>query len=682
LLQPSSRKIIQALQVRNRELVKQRNEISTSTAEGRAKIALLNQEIDKNNTTIRTNVSQLEKQKINIGNYASALDGVIPGLGGFVQGTQAMTTASRTFIATPIGAIIGAIGLALGALIAYFKGSEEGQNRLNRIMNIGGAIMEKVMDVVEGFGGALFEAFTNPKKAITDLVDLIKDNLVNRFKAFAVIIEGIKKLDFKQIADGTIQLTTGIENGTNKIKELGKEIEKQSKDAADRADRLSKLQESINKKERDLTVQRAKTARDVAKIVIEAQDLEGEARIKKMDEAIALEKNLLETEKSLAADKLALANMVAEDDPTIENKQAQADAVANFFKAEESYHTGIRRLNAQRVAAEEELKKAREKGDEEETKKKLENLERLKAAEAGLREVKLQQAIDNATTSEERVNAEIELENFRRDTLLENTELLASEREFIIAESEARIADIKKKAADETAKNEKSANEKSLAANKSITEARINLTSQIGNAIGQLAGKNKALAITAILIEKAAAIAQIISNTAIANLKAIATSPLTFGQPWVGINTATGIVAGIGVAASAASSISQIGGFAEGGLTGTRINERHGTPINRANGDNLLATVRKGEVILNERQQAALGGPRTFQAIGVPGFAEGGFTGLTQTNIAHRSSMQAAEIERVVASVMRSFPPIVTTIEDINAGQQRVNQIVERSTVI
>ena len=39
-----------------------------------------------------------------------------------------------------------------------------------------------------------------------------------------------------------------------------------------------------------------------------------------------------------------------------------------------------------------------------------------------------------------------------------------------------------------------------------------------------------------------------------------------------------------------------------------------------ANGDNVLAFVKPGEVILNERQQAALGGATTFASIGVPGF--------------------------------------------------------------
>lgn len=42
------------------------------------------------------------------------------------------------------------------------------------------------------------------------------------------------------------------------------------------------------------------------------------------------------------------------------------------------------------------------------------------------------------------------------------------------------------------------------------------------------------------------------------------------------------------------------------------------------NGDNVLATVKTGEVILNEEQQKRLGGAKTFAQIGVPGFASGG----------------------------------------------------------
>jgi len=71
--------------------------------------------------------------------------------------------------------------------------------------------------------------------------------------------------------------------------------------------------------------------------------------------------------------------------------------------------------------------------------------------------------------------------------------------------------------------------------------------------------------------------------------------------------------------------------FAGGGrtlpvLSGKRITSGDGAPIWRANGDNLLATVKTNEVILNEEHQRRAGGAAFFRSIGVPGFAQGGST--------------------------------------------------------
>jgi hypothetical protein len=70
--------------------------------------------------------------------------------------------------------------------------------------------------------------------------------------------------------------------------------------------------------------------------------------------------------------------------------------------------------------------------------------------------------------------------------------------------------------------------------------------------------------------------------------------------------------------------------FATGGrvhpLRNGKISASQNIPT-QPNGDRVLATVRPGEVILNESQQKLLGGHRTFRSIGVPGFASGGITG-------------------------------------------------------
>lgn len=119
-------------------------------------------------------------------------------------------------------------------------------------------------------------------------------------------------------------------------------------------------------------------------------------------------------------------------------------------------------------------------------------------------------------------------------------------------------------------------------------------------------------------------------------------------------------------------------GFASGGaLSGTRINSSHGRPIRRSNGDNLLATVKTGEVILNERQQAALGGSRTFRAIGVPGFADGGNTSLTASSIARSSESRSASNELFAAISQMKF---AVSVEDINEGQTRVDVIESMAT--
>lgn len=82
--------------------------------------------------------------------------------------------------------------------------------------------------------------------------------------------------------------------------------------------------------------------------------------------------------------------------------------------------------------------------------------------------------------------------------------------------------------------------------------------SAVGDLLQNLSEENKALMITGIIVEKVGAISQIIANTSIANTKALAAFPLTFGQPFVGINTASAAVSIAATAASAAKAISAI----------------------------------------------------------------------------------------------------------------------------
>jgi len=83
-------KSISQANAQNRELIATRNQVNATTTEGQKAIELINAKLDQNNNFIRENSSALEKQKQNVGNYKSALEGVDGILSQFgINGQQA-----------------------------------------------------------------------------------------------------------------------------------------------------------------------------------------------------------------------------------------------------------------------------------------------------------------------------------------------------------------------------------------------------------------------------------------------------------------------------------------------------------------------------------------------------------------------------------------------------------------
>ena len=121
----------------------------------------------------------------------------------------------------------------------------------------------------------------------------------------------------------------------------------------------------------------------------------------------------------------------------------------------------------------------------------------------------------------------------------------------------------------------------------------------------------EAIRIKAAKEEKRIAIIQAIIQGALAFQRALAQGSFLLAIP-------TGIAAAAQIATIAAQPL------AEGGVvTGQRVNQKQNIPT-RSNGDNVLAYVKRGEVVLNQRQQSLLGGSPTFRRIGIKGFADGG----------------------------------------------------------
>src|SRR5690606_20984135 len=180
------------------------------------------------------------------------------------------------------------------------------------------------------------------------------------------------------------------------------------------------------------------------------------------------------------------------------------------------------------------------------------------------------------------------------------------------------------------------------------SNARLQLEREKNMAIWQsradLAGALSQLLGEETLLGKAAAIAQATINTYLGVTQALASLPPP--ASWIAAATSlatglgavgqiTGISASVGSAnipeysggtateSQAIAAINAVPPFAKGGKV------KGGRRIKRSNGDNVLATLKTGEVVLTEQHQRALGGDSVFSAIGVPGFANGGMVGST-----------------------------------------------------
>ena len=228
--------------------------------------------------------------------------------------------------------------------------------------------------------------------------------------------------------------------------------------------------------------------------------------------------------------------------------------------------------------------------------------------------------------------------------------------------------------------------------NENKLQGRLQVLRGLSQIAGQETALGKAIATASVAYEQYKSISSIISNLGIANAKAVSASPLTFGQPWVGVNTVkAGIDIGASVAggvkaiadingASAISNIAggvstviggvkKIQGFADGGL----IND--GTSISRANGDDVLITAKKGEVILNENQQSLLGGANTFSRIGVPGFATGGLIGASnlqsvQSSISNNQNVAEVSENAILQITDAIYQGSQVGLRDLNTDLQ------------
>lgn len=252
--------------------------------------------------------------------------------------SKAMQVFRVSMLAVPIIAFVAAIA----SLVSYFKKTDEGAAKLSGIMGGLGAVVNIVTGYLAKFGEWLFTAASsaaNFQTALKDLGDAIVENVINRFKAVLVYGEAIALLFERKWAeaalkatDATIQLTSGITDGTAKMRALGEEMSKAGKEAYDLALAFDALEDA----ERNHSFAAAQAHKEITNLIIQSKNrtLAEKERLAIIDKASSLETAIVEKSLELAKQRAALIireNQLLRDNTTISNKAA-SDQVENILK--------------------------------------------------------------------------------------------------------------------------------------------------------------------------------------------------------------------------------------------------------------------------------------------------------------------------------------------------------------
>jgi len=411
--------------------------------------------------------------------------------------------AFKLLAANPVVAVIGALVGIFLALKKSLESTAEGQAVLNRISQAFSGILGPILATLEKVAVPIFEK-------LAQVLEFVAGGFSKAAQALGISSAKIK--------EATLSVDKVQQEVNEKEKKRQEDATKKAEEEAKkRAENAKKRAEERKKAEE----QAAKNLADANKVLTEAYV----ATLTQRDQEI-YNAGVKQNERLLALEKAGIKDKTS----VLEQGRIEVAAINKKYDDEEA-----KKVEEANKKKSEDDKAAAEKLKEAETKKREDNILALDT----------QLEFDNLSFEQRK-----ELINQKEAELLTNSELTENQRTAIIkaAAAERRNIDMIE-----------------LEAKAEIQNAYMDLAGQFGSLLQQIAGKNKKVAIAGIIIEQAASIGKIIANTAVANAKAVAAFPVTFGQPWVTINTISAALGIAGSVAGAAKAISQINSSDSGG---------------------------------------------------------------------------------------------------------------------
>lgn len=257
-----------------------------------------------------------------------------------------MTKAALAFIATPLGMVLAAIAAGLAAVTSWFHRTEEGENALANATAAFNQVLASLLDVVDKVGEWLYKAFTKPKEALTDLVDFIEGQVVNRITSVGKAAQAVWKMLQGNIKEGAadfanawLQGLTGIEDAGRKASAWMADSNEKIKESVE----LQKRRNALDVAERDLLVERSRLEARIGELRDKAYDMNSpEAeRSKALKEAIRLTDELFAKEQAIAKEKYEI----------IKKQNSLANSNKADLRAEAEALAEVNRLEAQRYAS-------------------------------------------------------------------------------------------------------------------------------------------------------------------------------------------------------------------------------------------------------------------------------------------------------------------------------------------
>ena len=311
---------------------------------------------------------ELKTAEKNTSDYSGVLDIVDGQIGGAISGLTGLkdtvVNATKGFKAMKIAIIgtgIGALVIGIAAVAAAFQGSEEGQEKFNKIMAITGAITKVFVDRLATLGEFIIRVFTEPVEVLKDFGKIIQTFVMDKINK---VIDGIflfgsaiKKAfsgDFKGALDdagkGFVKLNQGLNitviatelviDTYKKITKASKKLQEELIREAAIAGQISDARAEAARLDRDIITERAEADLKRATLLNQAIDKEKftlKERIGFLKEAGQIEDEI--TAKEIKAAKLRLDAQILQNKQSTPNSE-ELNKVAELQAALTNLTTG------------------------------------------------------------------------------------------------------------------------------------------------------------------------------------------------------------------------------------------------------------------------------------------------------------------------------------------------------